>query len=145
MQISQSDLFIGLGHHFLKEFMLAAEKIAFRDGQVVFRKDERADCFYILASGGIRLYTTDPQQVIYASRGAGEIIGWSSLIGRERYSLSAVCAGPTVLLRMAQERMNAILARDHEVGARFFRHLAGALGKRLLQLYPRVMPKPEIE
>lgn len=145
MQISQSDLFIGLGHHFLKELILAADKIAFQAGQIVFREDEPADYFYILASGDIQLYTTDPQRVIHSSQTAGEIIGWSSLIGRERYSLSAVCAGPTVLLRMAQERMNAILARDHEVGARFFRHLAGALGKRLLQLYPRVAPKPEIE
>lgn len=145
MQISQSDVFIGLGHHFLKELMLAADKIAFPDGQIVFREDDRADHFYILASGGIQLYTTDPQHVIYASRAAGEIIGWSSLIGREHYSLSAVCTGPTVLLRMSQERMNAILARDHEIGARFFRHLAGALGKRLLQLYPRVAPERQIE
>jgi CRP-like cAMP-binding protein len=140
MQISQSDLFIGLGHHFLKELILAADKIAFQAGQIVFREDEPADYFYILASGDIQLYTTDPQRVIHSSQTAGEIIGWSSLIGRDCYSLSAVCAGPTVLLRVEQERMNAILARDHEIGALFFRHLAGALGNRLLQLYPRVSP-----
>ena len=54
------------------------------------------------------------------------------------YSLSAACLGPVVLLRIDRQRMKAILARDHEIAARFFKHLAGALGNRLLQLYPRV-------
>ena len=29
------------------------------------------------------------------------------------------------------------------IAARFFKHLAGALGSRLLQLYPRVSSPPE--
>ena len=36
MQISQSDLFAGLGHHFLKDFMMAAENVSFEDGQIVY-------------------------------------------------------------------------------------------------------------
>ena len=144
MQISQSDLFSGLGHHFLKDVMMAAENVSFEDGQVVFNENEQADQFYILASGGIQLYTAKPPQVILFSQKAGDIIGWSSLIGRKSYSLSAACVGPTVLLRIDQKKMNAILERDHDVGARFFRHLAGVLGKRLLQLYPRISAPSDI-
>ncbi len=138
MQLSQSDLFSGLGHQFLKEMMMVAENVAFEDQEIVFREDDKADYFYILTSGRIQLTTTDPHHVIYTSESAGDIIGWSSLIGRDRYSLSAAAMGPTVLLRIEQNRMNAILEGDPEVGVRFFKHLAGALGKRLLHLYPRV-------
>jgi CRP/FNR family cyclic AMP-dependent transcriptional regulator len=138
MHIRQSDLFSGLGHDFLKEIMLAAETITFEDGGVVFDEDDRADHFYIMTSGRVRLYMAASDHDIHTARAAGEIIGWSTLIGRDSYSLSAVCEGPTVLLRIDRERMNAILARDNEIAARFFMHLAGALGHRLLQLYPRV-------
>ena len=117
---------------------MIAENVAFEDGDIIFKEDDKADFFYILTSGQIQLYTSAPHNVIYAAETAGDIIGWSSLIGRERYSLSAASVGPTVLLRIEQNRMNAILASDHEVGARFFKHLADALGKRLLHLYPRV-------
>lgn len=143
MHIRHSDLFSGLGHDFLKEIMMAAENIAFGDGQVVFEEDDTAEYFYMLSSGRIRLYTSESSKIIYTARAAGEIIGWSTLIGRERYSLSAACDGPTVLLRIDRQRMNAILARDSETAARFFKHLAGALGNRLLQLYPRLSQPSE--
>jgi CRP-like cAMP-binding protein len=138
MHIGHSNLFSGLGHDFLKEIMMAAENVAYEDGHVVFEEDDAADYFYLLTSGQVRLYTSEPLHEIYVARTAGEIIGWSTLIGRKSYSLSAACLGPVVLLRIDRQRMKAILARDHEIAARFFKHLAGALGNRLLQLYPRV-------
>ena len=67
-----------------------------------------------------------------------EIIGWSSLIGRDVYSASAECVEPTNLLRFDRERFLTILGKNSNNEAILFKRLAEMLGNRLLELYPNI-------
>lgn len=135
MYIKQSDLFVGLSHHFVKEIMAIAEKESHAQGQFVFRLGEAADYFYILINGKVQLSLGDSGHVVYTSSNVGETFGWSSLIGRDTYSASALCMQPTDLLKIERIRLQNLLEKDKDNGYLFFKKLARALGKRLLKLY----------
>jgi CRP-like cAMP-binding protein len=135
MYIKQSDLFLGLNHHFVKEIMAIAQKESHAEGHFVFRLGELADHFYILINGQVQLSLGDSGHVVYTSSDVGETFGWSSLIGRDSYSASALCLQPTDLLKIERHKLQNLLERDKDSGYLFFKQLAGALGNRLLQLY----------
>jgi CRP-like cAMP-binding protein len=135
MYIKQSDLFLGLNHHFVKEIMAIAQKESHAESQFVFRLGEPADHFYILINGQVQLSLGDSGQVVYTSSNVGETFGWSSLIGRDSYSASALCLQPTDLLKIERHKLQNLLEKDTDSGYLFFKQLAEALGNRLLQLY----------
>jgi CRP-like cAMP-binding protein len=135
MYIKQSDLFVGLSHHFVKEIMAIAEKESHAEGHFVFRLGEAADHFYILIKGHVQLSLGDSGHVVYTSSNVGETFGWSSLIGRDAYSASALCLQPTDLLKIEKRKLQGLLEKDKDSGYLFFKQLAGALGNRLLKLY----------
>ncbi len=134
MYIQQADLFHGVDREFVKEVMEVAEKITGEDGEVLFSQGDPADSFYVLLKGRVRLTVHDTGQVYTVSR-SGEAFGWSSLVGRNDYSASAICAGSTRLLRIAKDAFEAIANRDPASGMVFYKHLAQTLGARLVQSY----------
>jgi CRP-like cAMP-binding protein len=68
----------------------------------------------------------------------GEIIGWSSLIGRETLSATARCLEPTILSKVDRQRFLDILGRYPSEGATLFQRVATMLGNRLVNLYPSI-------
>jgi len=141
MYLKQSDLLTGLGHNFLKETMAIAEKVSLAEGEFVFREAEAATHFFILIQGRISLLMGEPGTKVYTSIGTGEIFGCSSLIGMGTYFLSAKCEEPSVLLSIDQEKMHKILSANIENGFIFYKQLAAALGKRLMQMYRQFSEK----
>ena len=67
-----------------------------------------------------------------------EIIGWSSIIGRDTYSASAQCMESTNLLKFDRQSFLSILNKNPANEAILFRRLAEMLGNRLLELYPNI-------
>ena len=135
MQIKQSDLFFGVSQNFVKEVMTIAEKRAFKANDVVFRSGDAAESIYILITGEVRLAAGELGRAVYSSSKTGDLFGWSSLIGRPSYSASALCQSNTVLLKIDRTPLLAIIDRDPVNGLSFFKHLAAALGNRLMNMY----------
>ena len=135
MYLKQSELFWGLSQSFIRSLTADATKQNYRPGETVFSAEDAADYFYVLIQGRIRLQLNGSGQGVYTSDRIGEAFGWSALIGRETYSASCVCEQQTVLLRFDKHEIRRQLDQDAESAAIFFRQLAGALGKRLMQLY----------
>jgi CRP-like cAMP-binding protein len=138
MYLKQSDLFWGLSQQFIQALTSEATKQTFQTGEIVFRTDDPADFFYVLIQGRIRLEIGQAGQGVYVSDRTGEVIGWSTLIGREKYSATCVCDEATVLLMFEKGHITRLLEKDPESASVFFKHLAAALGDRLLQLYQMV-------
>jgi CRP-like cAMP-binding protein len=138
MYLKQADLFWGLSQQFIQALTSEATKQTFQTGEIVFRTDDPADFFYVLIQGRIRLEIGQAGQGVYVSDRTGEVIGWSTLIGREKYSATCVCDEATVLLMFEKGHITRLLERDPESASVFFKHLAAALGDRLLQLYQMV-------
>ena len=135
MFIQQTDLFRGMNKDFVKAVFDIAKKESVNPGDVLFREGDQARHFYILLKGRIRLGTRETGQVVHTVSRPGETFGWSSLVGRDVYSASAECVAQTKLLRIETAKFQEIQEKDPANGLIFFKHLAGALGERLINSY----------
>jgi CRP-like cAMP-binding protein len=138
MYLKMGDFIMGMGKDFALETMEISEKLSCRAGDVLFKVGERADHFYVLLKGGVQLRLGETGPVVYHARHPGEVIGWSSLVGRDAYSASAQCSEPTQLLYFERERFLNILQKNPANEALLYRRLAAMLGNRLLELYPSI-------
>ena len=138
MYLKQADLFWGLSQDFIRHLTAEATKQTFLPGDKVFCVGDPADYFYVLIQGKIRLLVGQSGHGVYISDQIGEAFGWSALIGREKYSATCICDQTAVLLRFDKGHVLRLLDQDAESAAIFFKHLAGALGNRLLHLYQTV-------
>jgi CRP-like cAMP-binding protein len=140
MLIDQGDLLWGMDMLFVKEFMAVSAKIHLEKGTVIFREGDKADCFYTLVEGRVRLTIGDPAKEIYIIHKAGEAFGWSSLIDRNYYSATAECLEQTHLLQFGKDALNTFLLKNTESAVIFYKRLAGMLGNRLIQCYKLISP-----
>ncbi len=137
MHLKQSDLFLGMGHNFLKETMAISEKVYFNDRAVIFKEGDPANYFYIIIKGQISLLMGDPGQVIYTTPGIGELFGCSSLLVRDTYFVSAQCTEESIFLRFDRQKMNKILFNDIDSSILFFKQLSGTIANRLMKMYQK--------
>jgi CRP-like cAMP-binding protein len=138
MRLKQADIFWGLNPRILEAIMAAGTRHALAAGAFVYRRDDPADFLYILVQGEIRLRLGDEGAEVFAIADLGEVFGWSSLIGRERHTLSAFCRQPATVLKIERRRLMALIDKDPDSGIIFYRQLSRALGNRLLQIYDTV-------
>jgi len=135
MYLKQRDLFGSLSHNFVNEIMNSAETESHQAGELLFHEGDPAGWLFILLKGRIKLRLGQTGQVIYVVSNAGEVFGWSSLVGRSNYSASAECMTPTKLLRFDQNRLQEIIQKDATNSAALFQSLAAILGARLIRSY----------
>jgi CRP-like cAMP-binding protein len=133
-----SDFFMDMGKQFTMEVLDIAEKLFHNDSAVLFQEGDPAKHFFVLLKGRVRLSLGETGLVIYMVRQPGEIIGWSGLIGRDRYSASGECMEETNLLKFDRNVFLEILKKYPQNEALLFKRLAEMLGNRLLELYPTI-------
>jgi CRP-like cAMP-binding protein len=138
MYIKMSDFFMGMGRQFTIEVLDIAQKLFQSEGEILFREGDPAKHFYVLLKGRVKLSLGETGPVVYMVRKPGEIIGWSGLIGRDRYSASGECMEETNLLKFPRDVFLEILKKYPRNEALLFKRLAEMLGNRLLDLYPTI-------
>ena len=143
MYIKQSELLMGTSMDFIKRFMDISKMISHEKGDILFREKDPALHFYVLLNGRVRLGVGENDQMVYDIRRNGEAFGWSSLIGRDRYSASAECIEASKLLKTDSEKLTKVLEKDPANGVVFFKQLAATLGNRLLEIYKTISPQSE--
>lgn len=136
MHFKQGDLFWGMSKKFVQDAMDISEKLICDEGKSLFNEGDRADHFFILLKGRVLLSQGKEGSTVHMARHTGELIGWSTLTGRESFSATATCQEPTSLLKFERDRFLEILDKDSEDAAILYKRLAETLGERLLALYP---------
>ncbi len=139
MVLKQGDLFWGMSKEFVKEAMETTIKINMGEGEFLFNEGDAAGYFYILLTGRVKLCVGKDCRVVYIARHAGEIIGWSSIIGRDTYSASAECLESANMVKVGREEFLGLLKRDPTNEAILFKRLSEMLGNRLLEVYPTII------
>ena len=104
----------------------------------IFHKGDPSTYFYILIKGRVKLTVGETGPAVYTVNSAGEAFGWSSLIGRERYSASGECFEPTVLDNFHRGEFHKVIEKYPGPGLIFFKRLAGLIGNRLLWSYKMI-------
>jgi CRP/FNR family transcriptional regulator, cyclic AMP receptor protein len=140
MLIDQGDLLWGMDFFFTKDFMAVSAKVHFEKGTLIFREGDKADYFYTLVEGRVRLTIGEPAREIYIIDKAGEAFGWSSLVDRNYYSATAECLEPSNLLQFEKNDLNEFLLKNVDSALTFYKRLAGMLGNRLIQCYKLIYP-----
>lgn len=135
MYVTQKELFKNLEHDFIKQLMHVAENESRQKDEMVFREGEPATHIYFLIKGKVKLTIGEIEHPVYTAIHPGEIFGWSSVVGREAYSASARCLGPTLLRKIDKELLFDLLAKNEHNGMLFYRKLTETLGNRLLYSY----------
>lgn len=143
MFIDLGDLSHGMGMIFMREFMETADQMSCDDGQLLFRQGNATHHFFTLIQGELRLTIGVNEQHVYTVHHAGDIFGWSSLVGGNIYSATAVCTKPCKILRFDRDKLLDLLGKHPESGFFFFKKLSEMLGRRLLECY-RIIEKKEV-
>ena len=138
MYLKQGDLFWGMDKAFVKLAMEMSAKENYDEGVAVFREGDPATNFYILVKGRVKLTLGEKGREVYVAYQPGEIIGWSSLIGREKLSATAQCLEPTLLTKINRDRFIDLLGSYPGDAATLFQRVATMLGNRLVNLYPSI-------
>lgn len=91
----------------------AMETIRLEDGEILFKRGERGDAFYIIESGQVRIFTYDEEgrELTLNTLQPGEAFGELALVDDRPRSASAAAVGPTTLRRLSREHF---LARVHQ-------------------------------
>jgi CRP-like cAMP-binding protein len=135
MFVKQSELFWDLGHSFVKEVVEKFEKETVAKGYILFFEGEPATHFYTLIKGSVRLKIGQSGPDVFVLNHTGESFGWSSLVGRERYSATAECLAPTSVVRIDSQDFEKICEKHPLDGRIFMKRLAALLGQRLIRSY----------
>ena len=135
MYLKQRDLFHSLDKDFVKDIMKIAETRSHEAGEMLFHEGDPADWLFILLKGRVKLKLGHTGQAVYVVSNAGEMFGWSSLVGRTSYSASGECMLPTKLLRFDKSKLEKIINADAAASVQLFKTLAAILGERLIISY----------
>jgi CRP-like cAMP-binding protein len=135
MYFPESDILQGLDENFAAKFMEMAKKGTCRPGQTLYKEGARADHFYILISGCVKITIGETGHTVYTVDRSGEVFGWSGLAGRGQYVASAECREEGAILRINVAELEKLLQKDVPSGLIFYKNLSGSLGNRLLHTY----------
>lgn len=105
----------------------------FGSNQVVFKQGQKADMFYILASGkvAIQYKPYDGPEITVSHIEPGGIFGWSAAMGRNNYSSAAISVSESSAYCISHRVMSKIYHEDPETGIILLKTLAEGISKRL--------------
>jgi CRP-like cAMP-binding protein len=135
MYLKQKELFWELDHDFIKQLMGITITESLEKGAYIFHQGGSADYFYVLIKGCVKLKNEKIDKVVYIVNHPGEIFGWSSIVGRGVYSVSAECLDPSMLHKIGKGDLLKVVNQNKENGMIFYKKVAEMLGNRLINLY----------
>ena len=143
MIFDQGELLWGMDMLFIKKFQSISKNETHEGGAFLFREGDPATYFYTLIQGRVRLSLEKANTGVYVVDEAGEMFGWSSLVGREIYSATGECLDRTTLLKINRNELLKLLENNPENGFRFYKKMAEMLGNRIIQTYGIIQGKQD--
>ncbi len=129
--------FSGMSRTALDDMLARAVSFRHAKDTYVFREGEKAQSFYLLLDGYVRVVkiTPDGEQVIVRYIANGELLGIAKAIGRDTYPANAVAAVDCVLLAWPSNAWEEIVAAHPG----FATNTYAMVGSRLINTQERVV------
>ena len=135
MHIDQADLFEGMDRLFIRGFMALTAKERYTKGDFIFHMGDKADFFYTLIEGGVKISIGDDEIEVYTIKHSGEAFGLSSILDRNYYFASASCLETTQVLKIEGNSLNQFLQDHPKNSGIFYKRIANRLAQRLVECY----------
>lgn len=132
-KLRSSDLFRDIDDDHLESLAEICREVDFPARHTVFEEYDLAKSVYIILSGEIYLAVCDHSNSCrrIASVHAGELMGWSPLVGRARLYDTARTVTPVKALQFDGEKLMQFCASNPAFGFKFMHKVACTLAERL--------------
>jgi CRP/FNR family cyclic AMP-dependent transcriptional regulator len=132
-KLKTSEFFRGFEDDHLQRLSEICQLEKFPARSTVFEEYERARKVYVILSGEISLAICEPDETCkqIAVVRAGDLMGWSPLVGRARLYDTARTLAPVTALVFDGESLMDFCAKNPVFGFRFMQRVACALAERL--------------
>lgn len=135
MIIQKADLFRYLSSEAMQEISKIMKEESYDKNTVLYTTSSPAKHFFILIEGRVRLTMETVAKIDYTLTREGEILGWSSMVGRSTYTAGGECVAPTRLVRIDRDDLEKVFERYPSDGMKFYKGLAAAVARRLMENY----------
>jgi len=116
--------------HWLEEF---ARSECFEAGQLIFQEGEKADRFYLIQTGQVRLDAFVPGRgtVTVQTVSAGAALGWSWLFPPYQWHFGAQANEITEVVAFDAQSLRELAEQNHDFGYEMIKRVSGVLLQRL--------------
>jgi len=117
------------------------DDVNYEADQVIFNQGDRADFLYFVLEGkvSIRFNPEDGPVLSVAQVEEGDVFGWSSAMGSDSYTSSAICTECGVFVRIEGEELKTLCQEHPETGILILNRLAGVIAQRLRGTHEQVV------
>ena len=134
-------LFQGLSAH---DVQLLAERftcVKYDEGDAIFAQGDPADHIYIVLAGNvaIRFKPEDDEMLTVTEVGKDGVFGWSSVLGRNKYTSCAICLDNVEALRIQGNVLRKLCKTHPETGVIILERLAEVIAERLRNTHEYVI------
>ena len=118
---------------YLKLLVGCASNVVFQPGNVILRRDDVADQFYLIRSGkvAIELFVPGRGAVTVQTLSEGDILGWSWLIPPYRATFGAQAVDVTRAFGIDGKCLRNKCGSDHDLGYELYQRVAPILVRQL--------------
>lgn len=144
--LKRCEVFVGLDDTEVEKIaaLHSWRRETYKEGIFIFYENVRANDFYILEEGEVRLVidvhqegTREVTQVPVDAITKGDVFGWSSLVSPHSLTLSAVCIKPSSVVVVNGAELSALMDSNHSLGYEIMKGLVRVIGARLRDLRGR--------
>ena len=130
----------------IQKMVEMAHEVHFARDQTIFREGDECGIFYLILEGKVALEVSAPGRIMRIStQGAGDELGWSSLLMEESKHFQARTLEPVRALAFDAIRLRQTCEQDHGFGYLLMRQLLVVVSQRLqatrLQLLDLYAPR----
>jgi CRP-like cAMP-binding protein len=115
--------------------------VRFEDEEVIFAQGDPASYLYFVIDGrvSIQFKPDDGPVLVVADVKQGDVFGWSSALGSNCYTSSAVCMQPGLFVRIPGKALKTLCEEHPETGILILNRLAGVIAQRLRGTHEQVV------
>ena len=136
MIIREYELFNNMTGEMTNDLISIMQHETHPKGAVLFHRGDPANFFYILSQGKLELTLPGKHRFTrVVAENPGDIVGWSSLVGRKVYSSAVTCVEESSLSKLDKNDLDRLLRSFPVDGRLFYKRLAAVVGERLIMCH----------
>lgn len=131
-QVASHPFFLGMGTSHIRLLADCAMRSQFTAGQVIFRKGETANRFYLIERGKVALESSAGDEVVKIDEiGAGDLLGWSWIFPPYVWHFDARAIEPTTAIFFYGTILREYCDADPALGYELFKRMSEVMMRRL--------------